>query len=174
MATPLKVLVPYYLASSMLLVVFGIFKVIHLCPCADKALQKLVKILSTIEMQKEDYWKSLFGVQMFKAYQKIILRELQKEAYAGHKTPDPLLFSVDGSTSQRLLESARGSRPLVVNFGSCTCPVFMARLREFGEIVEEFSSIADFLTIYIEEAHPTDEWRLKVNTCTCNCTREFD
>lgn len=115
-------------------------------------------------MEKEDYWKSLFGMKMFKSYQKIILRELQKEAYTGQKSPNPVLFSVDGSTTSKLLDWTRGDRPLVVNFGSYTCPVFMARLREFGEIVDKFSNVADFVTIYIEEAHPIDEWSLKVNT----------
>jgi hypothetical protein len=85
-----------------------------------------------------------------------------KEAEKGRPTPNPSLVSLDGSKYFQLLDFARGSRPLVVNFGSCTCPVFMERLQQFGEIVEEFSSVADFLTIYIEEAHPTDEWKLKV------------
>jgi len=142
---------------------FGIFKLIYLLPCTGKCVQKLVKFSSTIEMQKEDYWKSLFGMKMFKNYQKIILRQLEKEAYAGRKTPNPLLFSADGSTTHRLLDRAQGERPMVVNFGSCTCPVFMARLQEFGEIVERFGDVADFVTVYIEEAHPTDEWSFKVN-----------
>lgn len=114
-------------------------------------------------MQKENYWKSLFGMQMFKSYQKIILRQLEKEAYVGRKTPNPLLFSADGSATHRLLDRAHGDRPMVVNFGSCTCPVFMARLKEFGEIVERFGDVADFVTVYIEEAHPTDEWSFKVS-----------
>ncbi|KXJ22422.1 type I iodothyronine deiodinase [Exaiptasia diaphana] len=163
MATQLKVLLPYYLASCILLIAFGIFKVIHLLPFTDKAIEKLVKILATIEMDKEDYWKTLFGMKMFKTYQKIILRELQKEAQTGQKSPNPLLVSVDGSTTYKLLDWTCGDRPLVVNFGSCTCPVFMIRLCEFGEIVDRFSNVADFLTIYIEEAHPMDEWSLKNN-----------
>ncbi|KAK9409530.1 DIO2: Iodothyronine deiodinase [Crotalus adamanteus] len=28
----------------------------------------------------------------------------------------------------------------------------------FGKLVEEFSSVADFLLVYIDEAHPSDGW----------------
>ena len=58
---------------------------------------------------------------------------------------------------------ARGSRPLVVNFGSITCPVFMKRLEEFSQIAKQFGDIADFLLVYIEEAHPSDGWAFKVS-----------
>ena len=34
---------------------------------------------------------------------------------------------------------------------------------DFVELVKEFQSVADFLTIYIEEAHPTDEWAFHNN-----------
>ncbi|KAK6179943.1 hypothetical protein SNE40_012188 [Patella caerulea] len=39
----------------------------------------------------------------------------------------------------------------------------MAELRNFNELVRNFSKEADFLTIYIEEAHPNDEWRFDNN-----------
>ena len=31
------------------------------------------------------------------------------------------------------------------------------------EIYEEYRDCADFLTVYIKEAHPTDEWQMKSN-----------
>ena len=40
----------------------------------------------------------------------------------------------------------------------------MAKLRDFGEIVHDFSNIADFVIVYIEEAHPSDGWALKVRS----------
>lgn len=39
----------------------------------------------------------------------------------------------------------------------------MAKLRDFGEIVHDFSDVADFVIVYIEEAHPSDGWALKNN-----------
>lgn len=40
----------------------------------------------------------------------------------------------------------------------------MVKLRDFGEIVRDFSDIADFIIVYIEEAHPSDGWALKVSS----------
>ncbi|KAK6179945.1 hypothetical protein SNE40_012190 [Patella caerulea] len=36
----------------------------------------------------------------------------------------------------------------------------MAKLRKFNELVRNFADDVDFLTIYIEEAHPSDGWRV--------------
>lgn len=57
-----------------------------------------------------------------------------------------------------LLDFAKSERPLVVNFGSATWPPFTNQLSAFGKLVEEFSSVADFLLVYIDEAHPSDGW----------------
>ncbi|EDO49673.1 predicted protein, partial [Nematostella vectensis] len=93
----------------------------------------------------------------------MIWTELNKPAICGLEAPNPELFSVDGSVSFRLLDFAQDGMPLVVNFGSYTCPVFRARLGEFGELVESFKATAKFVTVYVKEAHPTDEWFLKNN-----------
>ena len=55
---------------------------------------------------------------------------------------------------------------LVANFCSWTCPVFRARVKEFLNlgIVREFSDVADFLTVYVEEAHPSDGWAFEVSS----------
>ena len=38
----------------------------------------------------------------------------------------------------------------------------MAQLRQFNEIARDFTDVADFVVVYIEEAHPTDGWAFKV------------
>ena len=38
----------------------------------------------------------------------------------------------------------------------------MAKLRQFNEIARDFTDVADFVVVYIEEAHPTDGWAFKV------------
>lgn len=57
-----------------------------------------------------------------------------------------------------LLDFAHPERPLVVNFGSATWPPFTSQLPAFRTLVDEFSSVADFLLVYIDEAHPSDGW----------------
>ena len=39
----------------------------------------------------------------------------------------------------------------------------MEKLATFKEIVREYGSVADFLLIYIAEAHPTDGWAFANN-----------
>uniref|UniRef100_A0A3P9JPS2 Iodothyronine deiodinase n=1 Tax=Oryzias latipes TaxID=8090 RepID=A0A3P9JPS2_ORYLA len=58
----------------------------------------------------------------------------------------------------RLLDFESSDRPLVVNFGSATCPPFISHLPAFRQLVEDFSDVADFLLVYIDEAHPSDGW----------------
>uniref|UniRef100_A0A3P9P5H7 Iodothyronine deiodinase n=1 Tax=Poecilia reticulata TaxID=8081 RepID=A0A3P9P5H7_POERE len=57
----------------------------------------------------------------------------------------------------RLLDFESTDRPLVVNFGSAT-PPFISHLPAFRQLVEDFSDVADFLLVYIDEAHPSDGW----------------
>ncbi|KAK6179944.1 hypothetical protein SNE40_012189 [Patella caerulea] len=40
----------------------------------------------------------------------------------------------------------------------------MAKLRKFNELVRNFADDIDFLTVYIEEAHPNDGWRIANDT----------
>lgn len=43
-----------------------------------------------------------------------------KQAHEGGPAPNSEVVQPDGFLSQRILDYARGSRPLVLNFGSCT------------------------------------------------------
>lgn len=147
----------------MLLLTFIVLRLLKLVPCAQWIISEFVNRISTIQMPREDYWDSLFTWSMFSSKRSSMLLELQKTASRGKIAPDSQLISVDGKSRYRLLEFCRGNRPLVVNFGSWTCPVFRNRVNEFLSIVQEFSDVADFLTIYIEEAHPTNGWKLENN-----------
>lgn len=127
-----------------------------------KLVVKLFIKFAGCEISQEVYGNSLFGWEMYKAVTETLMIDLQKKAKTGKEAPNPSLVSADDQSRSHLLDFAKDSRPLVVNFGSCTCPVFMQRLREFREMIAEFSDVADFLVIYISEAHPTDGWAFKV------------
>ena len=39
----------------------------------------------------------------------------------------------------------------------------MKKLERFGKLVGEFSDVADFFVVYIEEAHPQGGWEFNVS-----------
>ena len=82
----------------------------------------------------------------------------------GQRAPNPSVVTLDGTSHPHLLNFCRGNRPLVLNFGSWSCPVFRARTQEFLSIVRQFRDVVDFLTVYIEEAHPSNGWAFEVST----------
>jgi hypothetical protein len=54
--------------------------------------------------------------------------------------------------------------PVVVVFGSITCPPFRSMfLKEIDEIVEEQKGKVKLVVVYLAEAHPKDGWHLGVN-----------
>ncbi len=67
-----------------------------------------------------------------------------------------------------------GERPVVVQFGSYSCPVFRYREREMRQVYEEFKEVAHFLVVYTVEAHPVgtpgpyrdEEWVTWINWIT--------
>lgn len=160
----ISVLAKYYTGSLVLLLAFIICRLVQLFPCAQWILVELMKKIATVKMQQEDYWQSLFTRPMFDSMRSSILLELQKSVReAGDSAPDSHVFAVDGRSRHQLLDFSEGNRPLVINFCSWTCPVFRARVDQFLSIVGEFSDVADFLTVYVEEAHPCDGWAFKNN-----------
>ena len=86
---------------------------------------------------------------------------LYGQAAEGNSAPNPPLTELNGFTQKHLLDFAKHGRPLVVNFGSCTWPVFLKKFALFKEIVRDFSRVADFLMVYVEEAHAADGWAYK-------------
>lgn len=154
---------PYCAVTLLLLVLFFFLSFLRLLPCTKWIVVKLMQMVATITLPTEVYWHSLFTWPMLKSLRNTILLELQKSARIDHPAPNPSLVSTDGLSHCRLFNFCKGNRPLVVNFCSWTCPVFRVRVGEFLSIVQEFSDVADFLTVYIDEAHPSNGWAFKNN-----------
>ena len=75
-------------------------------------------------------------MQVGRALHRHILREWYHIAKKGQKAPNPKLMSSDGATHLNLMDVKKKHRPLVVNFGSCSWPPFMAKLAEFCKVIE--------------------------------------
>lgn len=154
---------PYCAITVLLFVAFALLSVLRLLPWTKWIVVKMMQIITTIPLPTEVYWNSLFTWPMFNAVRTMILLELKKPARVNHTAPNPSLVSLDGLSYSRLLSFCKGNRPLVVNFGSWTCPVFRTKVDEFLSLAQEFKDVADFLTVYIEEAHPSNGWAFKVS-----------
>ena len=162
MLRSLAVLLLYCIASATMSLVFVVLSILQVLPCSRWIIIRLVNLISSVELPTDDYWSSLFTWSMFKSVRSLLLLELQKTAHRGHPAPNFHLVSVDGEKRCRLMDFSKGNRPLVVNFCSWTCPVFRSKVADLLGVMREFSEVADFVTIYIDEAHPSNGWAFKV------------
>ena len=76
--------------------------------------------------------------------------------------PDGMVITMEGEAV--LLSSFFGknhSSPLVLNFGSYTCPHHRKRINELHSLMGKWQTRGvQFLTVYTAEAHPEDGWKL--------------
>ena len=80
----------------------------------------------------------------------------------GQEAPDFDLPTRDGSSKVRL-SSLRGGKPVVLLFGSYTCPPFRNEMPAVVKVQQDYRDRADFYFVYIEEAHAHDVWPLASN-----------
>ena len=146
-------------------VIFSICSLFYLVPGLNFVIENGMKKITGLQLPKNDYWETFLGWEMFKSVWKSRLVDITKKAKNGVEAQNVPLITVDGKRCVRLLDLVRAERPLVVYFGSGSCPVFMSKLREFGDLAQDYSDIVDFAVVYIEEAHPMDGWSFKVSLC---------
>ncbi|HSQ58242.1 MAG TPA: deiodinase family protein [Gemmata sp.] len=79
------------------------------------------------------------------------------------KAPDFTLKSADGKESMTLSKLI-GKKPVVLVFGNFTCGPFRAIYPEIDAVYQRYKGDANFLMIYVREAHPTDGWVMASNT----------
>ena len=75
---------------------------------------------------------------------------LTKASDAGSLT----VVSNTGANSMVSLKELRSKRAVVLVFGSITCPPFRSQLDGIDEVYEQFKDKAEFLFVYVREAHP--------------------
>jgi hypothetical protein len=62
--------------------------------------------------------------------------------------------TASGDSETVSLKELRSQRPAVLIFGSITCPPFRGQLEAVDKVYEDFRDRAEFLFVYIREAHP--------------------
>jgi hypothetical protein len=109
------------------------------------------------------------------------LTHFEHEAPAlGSAAPAITLSDLDGNLVE--LNSLLGEKPVVVQLGSYTCPVFRYRRFDMQPLRSRFQDQVDFLVLYTTEAHPVGsfspyvdrEWvpwhnRISKSACACTC-----
>jgi peroxiredoxin len=80
----------------------------------------------------------------------------------GDPAPSFDLPALDGSGRVRLSDF-RGTKPVVLVFGSYTCPPFRNQVPQINSIYHKYKDRAAFYIVYIQEAHPSDRWQLESN-----------
>jgi len=80
----------------------------------------------------------------------------------GQPAPDFMLKSADGNGAIQLSKLV-GAKPLVLVLGNFTCGPFRAMYPEVDTLRERYQNDANFLMVYVREAHPTDGWKMESN-----------
>jgi thiol-disulfide isomerase/thioredoxin len=80
----------------------------------------------------------------------------------GQEAPDFELATRDGKARVRL-SSLRQNKPVVLVFGSYTCPPFRREMPAINEVYKQYADRLSFYFVYIEEAHASDVWPLNSN-----------
>jgi thiol-disulfide isomerase/thioredoxin len=87
---------------------------------------------------------------------------LQEGPSLGDTAPDFELKTVDDKATMKL-SSLIGKKPVVLVLGNYTCGPFRSLYPQIEELKKKYGTEAEFLMVYVREAHPTDGWRMKSN-----------
>lgn len=141
--------------------------------------KRVVSLLSCSRSARSGEWRRMLTSAGLRSIWNSFLLDAYKQVKLGCEAPNSKLVKVpegsrwsttisdssvppDARIRNRdechLLDFESSDRPLVVNFGSATWPPFISHLPAFRQLVEDFSDVADFLLVYIDEAHPSDGW----------------
>ncbi|MBL1353558.1 MAG: redoxin domain-containing protein [Zetaproteobacteria bacterium] len=92
----------------------------------------------------------------------------------GNKAPNGTVITMNGEEVS--LSSFFGDKPLVLNFGSYSCPHHRKRMGELRTLMQAWQNNGvDFLTVYTAEAHTEDGWKLVDQyICDVEYTNEDD
>jgi thiol-disulfide isomerase/thioredoxin len=90
----------------------------------------------------------------------------------GDPAPDFTLADPTGAGAMSL--SALRGKPVVLIFGSCTCPPFVRSMRATSALARRYGDRVHFVMVYIREAHPIDGWVVPDNRFEVATPRTLD
>lgn len=76
----------------------------------------------------------------------------ERNVTAGEEAVDVTLYTLDGDTVD--LADLWAENPVVVEFGSITCPVFTNTVETMDALADRYAGDVDFYVVYTREAHP--------------------
>lgn len=80
----------------------------------------------------------------------------ERKVDAGDEAVDGTLYQTDGKEIQ--LSSLWSDQPVVLEFGSITCPVFTGWIDEIDALAGRFQGEVDFYVVYSREEHPDETY----------------
>ena len=109
----------FVFSQTMMTLEFIVFKFLHVIPVLrDYTTVKWFDWTARIVMKKENYWNTAFGLEMYKVQSRVVQLGTLKTAKQGQPAPNPELLVLNGHSNAKLLDYCKGTRPLVLNFGS--------------------------------------------------------
>lgn len=99
------------------------------------------------------------------ARERAAVRRLEREAAAKEGGPQIKVLAPDfalpevGTKRQVRLSDLQGKAPVVLVFGSYSCPNFRGSAEALNALSQRYGRQARFFLVYIREAHATDNWQ---------------
>jgi hypothetical protein len=87
---------------------------------------------------------------------------LQPGPKLDESAPDFTLKTNDGK-AEITLSKLVGPKPLVLVFGSFTCGPFRSQAGNMEKLYRRYKDRANFVMVYVRDAHPSDGWRMESN-----------
>ncbi|KAG8436877.1 hypothetical protein GDO86_007823 [Hymenochirus boettgeri] len=101
------------------------------------------------KFQYEDWGPTLFTYKFLRSVLQIMWLRMEDEAFVGHTAPNTPVVDMNGEM-HHIWDYLKGKQNL-------------QNMSWFNKLVHDFRIVADFLIIYIDEAHAADGWALKNN-----------
>lgn len=82
---------------------------------------------------------------------------LSRGIEAGDEAFDCILTQLDGAAVH--LSDLWADQPIVVEFGSISCPIFVERIERMNDLMSRYDDEVKFFVVYVREAHPGEQIR---------------